>query len=71
MATTTVTNTFLQRLIGAAALDSVIYEDVEADRDATGQALTVIFLSSLAAGVGFRGIGGATLSNAAYFGTSR
>jgi hypothetical protein len=50
-------NSFLQRLIGAAALDSAIYEEVEADRTATGQALTVIILSSLAAGVGSRGLG--------------
>jgi hypothetical protein len=61
-------NSFLQRLIGAAALDSAIYEEVEADRSATGQALTVIILSSLAAAVGSRGLGGATLSNAAFFG---
>jgi hypothetical protein len=61
-------NSFLQRLIGAAALDSAIYEEVEADRRATGQALTVIILSSLAAGVGSRGLGGATLPNAAFFG---
>jgi hypothetical protein len=61
-------NSFLQRLIGAAALDSTIYEEVEADRRATGQALTVIILSSLAAGVGSRGLGGATLPNAAFFG---
>ena len=60
-------NSFLQRLIGAAALDSAIYEEVEADRAATGQALTVIILSSLAAGVGARGLGGATLPNAAFF----
>jgi hypothetical protein len=59
-------NSFLQRLIGAAALDSAIYEEVEADRSATGQALTVIILSSLAAGVGSRAIGGATVSNAAF-----
>ena len=60
-------NSFLQRLIGAAALDSAIYEEVEADRAATGQALTVIILSSLAAGVGSRGLGGATIPNAAFF----
>jgi hypothetical protein len=60
-------NSFLQRLMGAAALDSAIYEEVEADRTATGQALTVIILSSLAAGVGSRGLGGATLPNAAFF----
>jgi hypothetical protein len=67
MATTTMTNTFLQRLIGAAALDSAIYEEVEADSSATVQALTVIVVSSLAAGVGSRGLGGATLPNAAFF----
>ena len=67
MATTTMTNTFLQRLIGAAALDSAIYEEVEADSSATGQALTVIVLSNLAAGVGARGLGGTTLLNAAFF----
>lgn len=60
-------NSFLQRLIGAAALDSAIYEEVEADSAATGQALTVIILSSLAAGVGSRGLGGATFPNAAFF----
>jgi hypothetical protein len=27
------TNTFLQRLIGAAALDTAIYEEVEADKN--------------------------------------
>jgi hypothetical protein len=61
-------NSFLQRLLGAAALDSAIYEEVEADRHATGQALTVILLSSLAASVGSRGLGGTTLSSAAFFG---
>jgi hypothetical protein len=67
MATTSVNNTFLQRLIGAAALDSAIYEEVEADHHATGQALTVIVLSSLAAGVGWRGLGGTTLLTAAFY----
>ena len=67
MATTTVTNTFLQRLIGAAALDSAIYEEVEGDHRATGQALIVIVLSSLAAGVGWRGLGGTTLLTATFF----
>ena len=41
MATTTATNNFVMRLIGAAALDTAIYEEVEADRTATGQALLV------------------------------
>jgi len=58
MATTTATNNFVMRLIGAAALDTAIYEEVEADRTATGQALGVVLLSSLAAGIGARGLGG-------------
>jgi hypothetical protein len=61
MATTTAANSFAQRLIGALALDSAIYEEVEADRTATGQALGVVLLSSLAAGIGSRGIGGTTI----------
>ena len=35
-----------------------MYEEVEADSSATGLALTMILLSSLAAGVGSRGLGG-------------
>jgi hypothetical protein len=42
-------------MFGAAALDSAIYEEVEADRTATGQAMIVVVLSSLAAGVGASG----------------
>lgn len=61
MATTTTANSFTQRIIGALALDTAIYEEVEADRTATGQALGVIVLSSLAAGIGSRGLGGTTL----------
>jgi hypothetical protein len=58
MATPTATNTFTQRLIGALALDAAVYEDVEADRSATGQALLVVLVSSLAAGIGSRGLVG-------------
>jgi hypothetical protein len=60
MATTTARNTFMQRLIGALSLDAAIYEEVEADRAATGQALAVVLLSSVAAGIGSRGLGGTT-----------
>jgi hypothetical protein len=60
MPTTTVPNSFLQRLVGALALDAAIYEEVEADRTATGQALAVVLLSSVAAGIGSRGLGGTT-----------
>ena len=58
MASTTSSNSFLQRLIGAMALDPAIYEEVEADRAATGQALAVVVLSSLAAGIGASGLTG-------------
>jgi hypothetical protein len=44
--------TFTRRLIGAARLDGTVYEEVEADRAATGQAALVVLLSSLAAGIG-------------------
>lgn len=54
MTTATASNTFLQRLIGAMALDRAIYEEVEADRTATTQAFLVVLASSLAAGIGAR-----------------
>ena len=66
MADTSSSNTFLQRLVGAAALDAAIYEEVEADQGATGQAMTVVVLSSLAAGVGAIGMGGTTVTNIAF-----
>ena len=50
-----------ERLIGAAKLDIKIYEEVEADKGATNQAMVVVILSSLAAGlggIGKAGIGG-------------
>ena len=37
-----------RRLIGAAALDAVIYEEVESDPGATAQAMAVVVLSSIA-----------------------
>ena len=43
---------WVQRVIGAAKLDAATYEDVEADKSATGQALGVVVLSSIAAGIG-------------------
>ncbi|HEY5593735.1 MAG TPA: YIP1 family protein [Nitrospiria bacterium] len=43
---------FVQRLWRAAKLDASLYEEVEADRSATAQALGVVVLSGLAAGVG-------------------
>jgi hypothetical protein len=43
---------FLQRAIGAARLDVATYEEVEADRGATGQAMLVVVLAAIAAGIG-------------------
>jgi hypothetical protein len=40
------------RMIRAAKLDVNLYEEVEADKQAMGQAMTVVILSSVAAGVG-------------------
>jgi hypothetical protein len=44
--------TFPQRVIGAAKLDVAAFEEIEADRHATAQALAVVVLSSGAAGIG-------------------
>ncbi len=43
---------FGDRIIRASKLDSNLYEEVEADKSAMGQAVTVVVLSSIAAGVG-------------------
>jgi hypothetical protein len=50
--------TFVRRLVGAAMLDVATYEEVEADRAATSQALAIVVVSSLAAGIGARGLSG-------------
>ena len=50
---------FAERVIGAARLDVRIYEEVEADTTAFGQAMGVVVLSSLAAGIGMVGRKGA------------
>src|SRR5690348_3854619 len=63
MASTTASNSFTMRLIGAAALDSAVYEEIEADQGATAQALAVVLLSSLAAGIGARGLGGGSIQS--------
>jgi hypothetical protein len=47
--------TFPRRLLGASALDIDTYEEVEADRGATAQALVVVLASSLAGGIGSAG----------------
>src|SRR5262245_16245324 len=63
---TTSANSFLQRLIGAMALDPAIYEEVEADRKAAVQAFLVVVLASLATGAGSRGFSGTTVANAVF-----
>jgi hypothetical protein len=45
-------NSFKDRIIRAAKLDVNLYEEVEADRGALGQAMGVVVLSSIAAGLG-------------------
>lgn len=43
---------FMNRIIRAAKLDVNLYEEVEADKGAMGQAMGVVLLSSIAAGIG-------------------
>ncbi len=43
---------YVDRMIGAARLDLGAYEEIEADRSATGQAMGVVVLSSIAQGIG-------------------
>ena len=50
---------FTDRMLGAAKLDVDTYEEVEHDPTATGQAMGVVIISSLAAGIGSVG-GGAS-----------
>ncbi len=51
-------STFSQRMVGAAKLDMPIYKEVRADTQATGQAITVVVLSSIAQGIGAFALGG-------------
>jgi hypothetical protein len=44
--------TFVERAIGAARLDAATYEEVEADPGALGQAMAVVALASVSAGIG-------------------
>ena len=49
---------FTDRMIRAAKLDVNLYEEVEADKGAMGQAIGVVILSSVAAGIGTIGTTG-------------
>ena len=53
-------SSFQDRMIRAAKLDVALYEEVEADKGAMGQAMAVVILSSLAAGIGTIGEAGVT-----------
>jgi hypothetical protein len=48
---------FFQRVIRALKLEAALFEEVEADRGATAQAIGVVLLSGIAAGVGSSGRG--------------
>ena len=49
---------FENRIIRAAKLDSNLYEEVEADKSALGQAMAIVIFSSIAAGIGLYKTGG-------------
>ena len=51
-------SSFKNRIIRAAMLDSNLYEEVEADKSAQGQAMTIVVLASIAAGIGLYKTGG-------------
>jgi hypothetical protein len=65
-------NPFISRMLRAAKLDVPFYEEVEADQSAMPQAMGVVVLSSLAAGVGSiatLGLGGMLLGTLAALGS--
>ena len=51
-------NSFKNRIIRATKLDSNLYEEVEADKSALGQAMAIVVFSSIAAGIGLYKTGG-------------
>lgn len=58
----------VDRMVRAARLDTSLYEEVETDREALGQAMGVVALSSIAAGIGSvteAGIGGIVVTTLA------
>lgn len=66
-------SSLIDRMIGAAKLQPAIYDEIERDPTALGQAMTVVALSSAAAGIGasmggpFALIGGAVVSLVGWF----
>lgn len=61
---------FFRRLVGAVLLEAETYEEVEADRTATPQALAVVVLASLAAGIGTSGLRAGPVTWTYFAGTS-
>jgi hypothetical protein len=55
--------TFTQRMVGASLLSRRTYEEVEADRHATSQALMVVLLSSAGGGVAAAALGAQTIAD--------
>ena len=51
-------SSFKNRIIRATMLDSNLYEEVEADKSAQGQAMGIVVLASIAAGIGLYKTGG-------------
>ncbi len=58
----TTPRTFVQRIAGATALQSAVYEEVESDRDAIAQAVVVVLAASIASGIGLGGFSGRGLA---------
>jgi hypothetical protein len=50
-------DSFFKRVIRAMKLEAALYEEVETDRGATAQAIGVVMLSGIAAGIGSSGRG--------------
>ncbi len=60
--------TLVYRAMGAAVLDASMYEGIEADPAATRQALVIVLLTSLAAGIGASGWAGPEWETIGLFG---
>jgi hypothetical protein len=56
-------SSFLHRTVGATLLDRRVYEEVEADRGATGQAVAVVLLSSAGGGLAAAALGAQTATD--------
>jgi hypothetical protein len=54
---------FFSRMVGASLLDRRVYEEVEADRGATGQAVVVVLLSSAGGGIAAAALGAQTATD--------